>query len=77
MADKRFNVLRSVVAHTYLWGDKYEMLDFVDELESKTQYDVDAVVIELEELRGVVFDEYTKFCFDKAIDVVKRGGRNE
>ena len=45
--------------------------------ETPTAYDVDAVVHELEELRGVVFDEYTKFCFDKAIDVVKRGGRNE
>ena len=42
-----------------------------------TAYDVDAVVKELEKLRDADVDECTEYCFIKAIDVVKRGGRNE
>ena len=43
-----------------------------------TAYSVEAVVRELEEQRNGEFtDEYTKFCFGKAIEIVKRGGRNE
>ena len=36
-----------------------------------------AVVRELEEQRDADFDECAEFCFQEAIEIVKRGGRNE
>ena len=44
--------------------------------DTPTAYDVEAVVRELEKLRDADVDECTEYCFIKAIDVVKRGGRN-
>ena len=45
--------------------------------EAPTAFDAEAVVKKLEELRDADVDECTEYCFIKAIDVVKRGGRNE
>ena len=45
--------------------------------EQPTAYDVEAVVRELEEQRDAGIDEWMEFCFIKAIEIVKRGGRNE
>ena len=45
--------------------------------ETPTAYDVEAVVRELEEQRDAGIDEWMEFCFIKAIEIVKRGGRNE
>lgn len=57
----------------------YSEIDVVNLIAHQpTAYDVEAVVRELEEQRNGEFtDEYTKFCFGKAIEIVKRGGRDE
>ena len=61
------------------WEDYIKLDDVVRVIKSQpTAYDVEAVVRELEEHRkGEFTDVYTKFCFGKAIEIVKRGGRDE
>lgn len=69
------------------WADAYE--SFAEEIDSQpTAYDVEAVVRELEELFNTYLENVliqregrhyvnTMHIFEKAIEIVNRGGRNE
>ena len=51
------------------------IIDAFDSME--VAYDADAVARELEELRNMERCDHSRLKFQKAIEIVKRGGRNE